>query len=462
VSTDHPSTPHAEPPTEGVAEGVDIALQTRQERRLIRPTGGKRHVVFSLAVGAAPNTVERPPLVIGLVLDRSGSMHGEALQTAKRTALAVVDQLTASDRASVVVFDDHIDTLAPLAAVTPALKARLRASLAGIEARGSTALHEGWLTGCQTLATSAAGADAPQVTRCFLLTDGRANVGETDPERIASEAAGIRANAGVSTSTLGFGADYDEHLLGPLAVAGGGQFHHLRTPAEIASALTGELGDLLQVAALRVRLEIEASAGMTADVVSAYPVSDVQGEGGASEASEGRGAVTDRRRWSIAVGDLLSGEERAIVVRCGFPQVDRAYAYSVRARVAWSDAAGAHASAWGEARFTSGSHAECDEERRDPAVMRWVGLAHADRAKLTALELRAHGEDDAARTFLMAVARRIEVYMDDDPDLIAAVAELRDLAERVEHRLLRAMEAKEAYSSSLRHSRGQKDFRGQL
>jgi Mg-chelatase subunit ChlD len=453
VSTDHPTTPHAEPPS----EGVGISLEARPERRLVRPTGGHRHVVFTLAAGAAPSTVERPPLVVALVLDRSGSMHGEPLQTAKRSALAVVDQLTPADRVALVVFDDQIDTITPLAAVTPTVKARLRASLTGVEARGSTALHEGWLTGCQALAAGAGDPDAHQVTRCFLLTDGQANVGQTDPERIASEAAGIRANAGVSTSTLGFGANYDELLLGPLAVAGGGQFHHLRTPDEIETALAGELGDLLNVAALRVRLEIEAGAGMTCDVVSAYALSEGHSASARQSARDGRDGYP--ARWSLAIGDLLSAGEREVVVRFGFPEVDRAYTYTVRARVVWSDAAGEHAGDWSDVRFTSGSHAQCDEERRDPAVMHWVGLAHADRARLVALDLRAKGEDDRASAVLVEVARRIEEYANNDPDLIAAVAELRDLAVRVEHRRLHALEAKEAYFSSQRHSRGQKDYR---
>lgn len=452
MNSDSPNATDSAPRDGGIA----IALTARQERRLIRPTGSKRHIVFDLAVGEAPAATNRTPIDIGLVLDRSGSMHGEPLAMAKRTALAVVERLSEADRAAVVVFDDQIETVEPLGPVTPALKARLRAALGAIDARGSTALHEGWLTGCHALAAGATGAEAPGadavgVSRCFLLTDGEANVGETDPERIASEAAGIRANAGVSTSTLGFGMRYDEHLLGPLAVAGGGLFHHLRTPREIATALTGELGDLLQVAAMHVRLEIEASAGMTVDVVSAYPIQDV------SDAPEDHGAGLPY--WSVAIGDLLSGEVRHIVARFGFPQVDRAYAYTVRARVVWSDAAGDYRGAWTETQFTNGSPAECDEERRDPAVMRWVGLDHADRARLLALGLREHGDHEGANALLLRVARRIETYAGDDLELLQAVAELRELAEKVESRHLLALEAKELYFSSQRRSRGQKDYR---
>src|SRR5262249_51083920 len=142
--------------------------------------------------------------------------------------------------------------------------------LGQIEARGSTALHEGWLRGCQAIAANEAAHDGQALARCWLFTDGQANVGETDPERIATEAAGIRDNAGIGTSTFGFGADYNEQLLGPLAVAGGGQFHHLESVRDLARTFQGERNALFAVAAMRVRLVIEVAPGMTGDLVSAF------------------------------------------------------------------------------------------------------------------------------------------------------------------------------------------------
>ena len=38
-----------------------------------------------------------------------------------------------------------------------------------------------------------------------------------------------------------------------MAVAGGGQFHHLRSADEIATTFAGELGELFQVAAGQAR-----------------------------------------------------------------------------------------------------------------------------------------------------------------------------------------------------------------
>src|SRR5262245_51059684 len=103
------------------------------------------------------------------------------------------------------------------------------------------------------------------------------------------------------TSTFGIGDDYAETLLGPLAVAGGGQFHHLRSPEDIARTFLGELGELLNVVALNVQLEVEASEGTEAEVISPYWP-----------------RRTGETRWAVALGDLLEGEERHVIVRFAF------------------------------------------------------------------------------------------------------------------------------------------------
>src|SRR5712691_11214916 len=61
---------------------------------------------------------------------------------------------TAAARVAAVVFDDHIDVLQESARVTPEVRARLRAELSAVQARGSTALYEGWLTGCKAITSA--------------------------------------------------------------------------------------------------------------------------------------------------------------------------------------------------------------------------------------------------------------------------------------------------------------------
>ena len=101
--------------------------------------------------------------------------------------------------------------LAPLA---PVQEAPLRAAIAGLRPGGSTNLSGGWLRGLEQLRPGGGG-------KVLLLTDGVANAGITDPGALA-ELARSAAREGVGTTTIGFGADFDEQLLTALADAGGG------------------------------------------------------------------------------------------------------------------------------------------------------------------------------------------------------------------------------------------------
>jgi Ca-activated chloride channel family protein len=327
--------------------------------------------------------------------------------------------------------------------MTAAIRRLAHAALAGVAARGSTALHEGWLVGCESIAADGPAARGDRLARCFLLTDGLANVGLTDPEQIASEAASIREQAGISTSTFGIGADYDERLLGPLAVAGGGQFHHLRRPEEIARTFVGELEGLFAVAARNVRLEIETSAGIVAELVSEY---------------WGRSAAPEAGRQSVALGDLGAGDERHVVVRFGFPRGTLGAGQDVRARLVGLVAGEESRTAWQELRFTYADHAPCDAEPHDPAVMHWVGLHHAEKAEREALEDNKRGAYQSAQEKIRAVRRRIASYANDDAELQERVSALQAM-EQATAAPMAPMVAKEHYAETQRRSRGQPDRR---
>jgi len=285
-----------------------------------------------------------------------------------------------------------------------------------------------------------------RLSRCFLLTDGLANVGVTDAEQIAAQAADVRANAGIGTSTFGIGRDYDEGLLGPMAVAGGGQFHHLRDASEIATTFLGELGQLLAVAARNVCLELQGGLGMTADLVSAFWLSSPQ---------------SADSQWVISLGDLLAGEARDVVVRFGFlgaPQVARQV---LRARLRWIDASGEHVTPWTAIAFESANDPMRRAERADPSVLRVVGVHHAERAQRRAIELSRGGDVHGARKLLQTVAARVAEYAGSDAQLQEAVNALRAAEQNLQIQGYAPMAAKEAYYGSQLRTRSQRDLRSQ-
>src|SRR5439155_6292568 len=79
------------------------------------------HAMLELVAPAAPGKGERPPLHLALVVDRSGSMAGEKLHTAKSCAAFLARRLQADDRLALVAYDDTVRLLAPLGPSGPAL-----------------------------------------------------------------------------------------------------------------------------------------------------------------------------------------------------------------------------------------------------------------------------------------------------------------------------------------------------
>src|SRR5215510_12149291 len=64
-------------------------------------------VLALLALVADAKPKPRPPTSVVFVIDRSGSMQGQKLETAKEAVLAAIDALGPNDVASLVVFDSE-------------------------------------------------------------------------------------------------------------------------------------------------------------------------------------------------------------------------------------------------------------------------------------------------------------------------------------------------------------------
>jgi Ca-activated chloride channel family protein len=82
------------------------------------------------------------PLSVALALDRSFSMQGERLRTAKSAAHVFVGQLRPDDQAMLIGFGSVVETVVPLGRDRVALHEAIR----GLTTFGSTALHDAVIT----------------------------------------------------------------------------------------------------------------------------------------------------------------------------------------------------------------------------------------------------------------------------------------------------------------------------
>jgi Ca-activated chloride channel homolog len=262
---------------------TDVRLSTRFL------TTQNAHQVGMLVTLDGETPVRRPPVNVALVLDRSGSMEGMPLEAAKDAAARFAAFLTAADRLSVITFDDTVRTIfGPAPAGTPAAAE----AIARVGSGGSTNLSGGWLKGARLVGEGM----VEGTNRVVLLTDGQANVGVVEPEKLVG-LAGHGAGHRVSTTCIGFGPGFNEDLLEPMARAGGGNYWYVESADQMAGIFEGEIEGLVALAAQNVAVEVRLAHPRVAGVsfLQSYPVSP-----------------TDEGGWRVALHDLYAGSPRAL------------------------------------------------------------------------------------------------------------------------------------------------------
>jgi Ca-activated chloride channel homolog len=224
-------------------------------------------VLVRVVAPDAPPSVghSRAPLHLALVIDRSGSMAGQPLEEAKNAAAFVVNGLMRGDRASIVTYDDTVDTRVPLHGAED--RDTLLRAIAGIQSGGMTNLHGGWFAGAETLA---AAVSRETISRVILLSDGCANKGLTDQEAINRQCAEL-ASTGVTTSTYGLGRNFNEDLMIGMARAGLGNTYYGQTAEDLMDPFREEFALLNATCARRLELELAPAAGVQATVLNDYP-----------------------------------------------------------------------------------------------------------------------------------------------------------------------------------------------
>jgi len=336
--------------------------------------------IVEIAVTAPPSrkTAQRMPLNLALVIDRSGSMDGEKLTQVCQAAAHVVTALAESDHAALVVFDDQVNLLAPSQAVTADHRLHLLEAIRSIRSGNTTNLGDGWLRGCQEIASTAR---QGQLVRALLLTDGLANVGIVDPDELAGHARELFSR-GISTSTFGVGLGFNEHLLEAMANQGGGNFYYIESPNQMVDIFNTELQGLLAVTARAAEVHVDLPAGVSAQVLGGWR----------HELQAGK--------LQINLGDLNQGMTREIFLKVIFPPSESPEPQKITAQILARGEQDEVLTAQTEIGFTRASAAEARSAARSQELLSRFALIYIADVASRALKLEREGKRDAARQLL--------------------------------------------------------------
>lgn len=226
-----------------VLDQVDLTHITDAQQRTLREWverrgGGLVTITSGHAVQREPDTLRElepvapPPLIpeprpleVVLVIDRSSSMDGRPMASARRAAVSAVQALREDARVGVVAFSGQADRVLPLSGADQ--RAETASFISSIFASGGTDIGAA-LRAANRLLTD----DPRYIHHVILLSDG-----ESDPAPAIAAAQAIAARgATISVITLGFASP----LMAQIAQIGRGRYHVTQSVGNLPTLMVRE------------------------------------------------------------------------------------------------------------------------------------------------------------------------------------------------------------------------------
>ena len=234
---------------EAPADGIGIHVDGTAVPFLDDPS----HRVIRVGLQAANVADEnRKPAVLTFVVDTSGSMEEAGKLDMVRQALnRLVDALRPDDRVGIVTYSDTAELR--LESTPVEQDDQIRAVIDELVPQQSTNADAGLRLGYEQARASL---DENAINRVVLLSDGVANVDDTDPTSLA---AGIQeaAGDGIQLVTVGVGmGTYNDVLMEQLADDGDGFYAYVDSLQEAERLFVQDLTGTLQVVARDAKVQV--------------------------------------------------------------------------------------------------------------------------------------------------------------------------------------------------------------
>lgn len=394
------------------AQASEVKLTAGLGQSVIPSSGGKVYLRLSLKALAHEVGEDRPPINVGLVLDRSGSMRGRRIAAAKEAARMALSRLGRDDIVSLVAYNHNVDILQPARNLDD--HATFTSAIDRLAADGRTALYAGVAEGGRQVERHL---KELQINRVILMSDGLANVGPSSPGELAKLGQKL-GGKGMSVTTIGLGLGYNEDLMQRLALASDGNHAFAETPEDLIRIFNAEFGDALSIAAQDIEIIIEVRAGFR-------PVRVL-----------GREAEIDGTRVKVRLNQLTALTDRYLIVELdasGSTSKTEIDVASIKADYLDLQA-GKRRNTEARIRAEISDDSARQEASRDNEVMSEITTQIATERSEMAVELRDKGDLAGARKLLKENATilkksRARLAVGEAPASAKALSELKRLEE---------------------------------
>ena len=245
--------------------GQAVAMDTRWGNSEVSRSLREAVLQIGFTTAEVNERTDLRPLNLVFVIDKSGSMaDSDKMSRVKEGLRTMIGKLRPDDIVSIVTFDSTAQVLYPARPIGDA--DGLRRAIDCLVPDGSTNLHSGLMLG---YAEAKKHFRSGATNRVILLTDGIANTGVVEPERIAAESSEFNGQ-GIDLSTIGVGLDLNNDLLRNLASSGRGLYHFISDYKDINKVFVNEVQSLISSVAKNVSVKVEYGPGLQLGHIYGY------------------------------------------------------------------------------------------------------------------------------------------------------------------------------------------------
>ncbi len=275
-----------------------LTLTAKTQKPLISATEKHAYVLLRLSSAKSATPQAHKKLNLSLVIDRSGSMSGQKIIDARKSAIQMVKSMRDGDTVSVVSYSSDFTVNVEPTILTEITRGKIEAIIHTISDGGGTNLSDGLINGISCVSKNK---EKAQVNRVLLISDGNANKGITEPAKLNKIAREALQN-GIVITTLGLGVDYNEDLMTGIADNGGGNYYFIEESDKITETLNQEISQMASTVGKDLQLKTTFPEGITLDKVYGWI------------------AENNAQSVRVPLGEIFSGQTRAILCRVHLPK----------------------------------------------------------------------------------------------------------------------------------------------